>query len=78
MRSSFPKSNFPREKLSKREIQVLELIVDGKTSQEIADELCISITTVRTHTQNVYRKLEVYNRAEATAIAIKNNLVEHT
>jgi len=78
MRTSFPKSNFPREKLSKREIQVLELTVDGKTSQEIADELCISITTVRTHIQNVYRKLEVYNRAEATAIAIKNNLVEHT
>jgi len=64
------------EKLSKREQQVLELMVDRKTSSEIADLLCISITKVRTHTQNIFRKLKVYNRAEAIVVAIRLNLVE--
>lgn len=68
-------SLLPHEKLSKREQQILELMVDRKTSSEIADLLCISIATVRTHTQNIFRKLKVYNRAEAIVEAIRLNLV---
>lgn len=64
------------EQLSRREQQVLELMVEGKASTEIADLLCISITTVRTHTQNIYRKLEVTNRAEAVVAAIRLKLVD--
>ena len=67
----------PYEPLSPREKQVLELIVAGHSSQAMADQLCISVTTVRSHIQNIYRKLAVYNRAEATAVAIKNGLINN-
>lgn len=62
--------------LSKRELQVLKLIVEGQSSQQIADRLFISITTVRTHIQKIYRKLNVKTRAEATALAIKESLIQ--
>ncbi|MDR1421703.1 MAG: LuxR C-terminal-related transcriptional regulator [Coriobacteriales bacterium] len=53
--------------LSSREREVLELLATGYGSEDIAENLSISITTVRTHTQNVYNKLDIHSRQELTA-----------
>lgn len=54
----------PFEQLSQREQEILHVLVTGKRYQEIADSLCISIETVRTHIRNIYKKLQVSSRAE--------------
>lgn len=53
--------------LSKQEKKVNDLILEGKTNKEIAGELFISISTVKTHTTNIYSKLGVKNRKELQA-----------
>lgn len=55
----------PIDSLTKREFEVLRLISNGLTNQEIANELYISLNTVKRHTSNIYKKLEVNNRREA-------------
>jgi len=54
--------------LSDREYKVLELISDGLKDQEIADQLFVSITTVKTHKQRIYRKLNINNKFQAAKI----------
>ncbi len=61
--------------LSKREQEVLRLIVDGKKSLEIAEQLFISINTVDTHRKNILAKCEVKNTAQLVAIANKNGWI---
>ena len=51
--------------LSDRELEVLRLFAQGLTNQEVADRLIISLGTVKAHSSNIYRKLDVRNRAEA-------------
>lgn len=51
--------------LSPREIEILELIDQGYTNQKIADTLFVSLSTVKTHTSNLYSKLDVNNRVQA-------------
>ena len=63
------------EDLTGRELEVLHLIADGKSNQEIADELFITLKTVKTHVSNILSKLEVSDRTQATIYAFKNNLV---
>lgn len=58
--------------LSKRELQVLEKLVKGATYTDIANQLTISPLTVRSHMENIYRKLEVHNKANAINLALKN------
>jgi DNA-binding CsgD family transcriptional regulator len=55
--------------LSEREREVLNLLASGRTNSEIARDLFISVGTVKSHTGNIYRKLEAKNRAEALARA---------
>ncbi len=55
--------------LSPRERDVLLSMMDGKRGKQIADDLMISADTVRTHTRNIYAKLDVHNRLEAVRVA---------
>lgn len=64
------------EELTKREIEVLGLITEGLTNQEIAERLFITIKTVKTHVSNILSKLEVDDRTQATIYAFKHHLVK--
>jgi len=61
--------------LTPREVEVLRLLAAGHASQDVANELSISVTTVRTHTQNILRKLEVHSQIEAVALAYRGGLI---
>lgn len=66
----------PSVKLTKRERQILALIRDGATNQDIADALKVSEHTVKSHLYNVYRKIGVRNRLEASNWAHNTDLDE--
>jgi DNA-binding NarL/FixJ family response regulator len=61
--------------LTKREQEVLALVAAGKSNQEVADELFISIKTVDTHKNHILDKLGLKNTAELVRYAIKNKLI---
>lgn len=63
-------------KLSRREKDILILLAEGKSTQEIADKLFISFLTVQTHRRNILNKYEVKNAAELINYALKNKLLE--
>ncbi|WP_374163588.1 response regulator [Arcticibacter sp. MXS-1] len=58
--------------LSQREQEVLNLLVDGYSYKLIADKLCISMDTVRSHIKKIYDKLQVNSKSEAVAKALRN------
>jgi DNA-binding NarL/FixJ family response regulator len=64
------------ERLTPRERNVLHLIALGTHHRAISERLSISITTVRTHTQNILKKLGVHSKLEAVALAHRHDLVE--
>jgi DNA-binding NarL/FixJ family response regulator len=66
----------PEDPLTPRELEVVKLIAEGMTSDEIARELFISKKTVDRHRANVLEKLGVRNRVELTRYAIRRGLVE--
>ena len=61
--------------LTEREWEVLNLVVQGNSNQQIADTMVISVATVKAHISSILSKLQVSSRAEATAFAIKHKLV---
>ncbi len=61
--------------LSDRERQVLKLVAEGKTSQQIADELFLSVNTVQTHRAHVMEKLNLQNRTELIRYALRKGLI---
>ena len=61
--------------LTKREQEVLALVASGKSNQEVADDLFISIKTVDTHKNHILDKLGLKNTAELVKYAIKNKLI---
>ena len=63
--------------LSLRELQVLRLVASGKTNKLVADELFISERTVDRHVSNIFNKLGVSSRVEATAFALKNEMLDN-
>ncbi len=67
--SSSSSPTFPFEPLSPQEQRVLRLLADGRSNPEIAQELIVSINTVKTQVQSIYRKLNVKNRWEARDVA---------
>ncbi len=69
-------SESPFIKLSQRESQVVDLILQGKSIQEMSDILVISDKTINTYRYRLYDKLEVKNDVELTRLAVKYNLLE--
>lgn len=65
----------PHNELTPREMEVLKLIGEGKTNQEIADELFIGIKTVKTHVSNVLSKLGVEDRTRAAIYAHRHKII---
>jgi DNA-binding NarL/FixJ family response regulator len=66
----------PGDPLTPRELEILKLIAEGHTSEEIAGMLFISKKTVDRHRANVLEKLGMRNRVELTRYAIRRGLVE--
>ena len=67
----------PKEKvLTDREIEVLSLIAQGKINKEIADQLCIGLTTVITHRKNIQEKLGIKNVSSLTIYAVMHGYVD--
>lgn len=62
--------------LTLREIEILEFVSEGKSNKEIASLLAISDETVKTHLKRLYEKLGASDRAQAVAIALRQNLIE--
>jgi LuxR family transcriptional regulator, positive regulator of biofilm formation len=58
--------------LTRRETEILELMAIGVTNDDIADKLCISPNTVKTHIYNIFKKIDVPNRLQAALWAAKN------
>ena len=65
----------PSFDLTEREREVLDLVVQGNSNQQIAEALVISVATVKAHISSILSKLQVSSRAEAIAYAIKHKLV---
>jgi DNA-binding CsgD family transcriptional regulator len=61
--------------LSPREHEVLVLIAQGLSYQEIADQLFVSLSTVKTHASNIFSKLDVQRRTQAVMVAQKRGLI---
>jgi DNA-binding CsgD family transcriptional regulator len=61
--------------LTKKEIQVLELVAAGKLDKEIADMLNISVNTVPTHTKNIREKTGLFRKVDLTRFAVEKNLI---
>ncbi len=64
------------EELTRREIEVLIEVANGKLNKEIADELKISERTVKNHISSIFKKIEVNDRTQAAVFAIKNDLIK--
>jgi len=66
----------PEAVLTERELDVLKGIARGLSNQEIARELAISVTTVRTHVSSLFTKLKLANRTQAALYAVEHGLTE--
>ena len=63
-----------KNSLTSREMQVLKLLIDGKTNSQIADEIIVSINTAKAHVGNILTKLSVTDRVQAAVKAVRANL----
>lgn len=61
--------------LSKRELEILDLLAQGYSNQEIAAKIFVSLSTVKTHIQNLFEKLDVKRRTQAVEKAKRLNLI---
>lgn len=66
----------PKDRLTPRERQVVQLLSEGKTSKEIANQLKLSVKTAETHRTNVMRKLDLHSVADLVRYAVRNNIVQ--
>ncbi|MBO8156156.1 MAG: response regulator transcription factor [Bacillaceae bacterium] len=76
MMNKIRNEEMPHEQLTNREKEVLLLIAKGKTNQEIADELFISLKTVKVHVSNILSKLGVEDRTKAAIYAYQNGIIK--
>jgi len=68
-------ANLRKLGISKREYEVLELISEGLSNQEIADRLFVSVSTVKSHTANLFSKLDARRRTQAIQRAKEMHLI---
>lgn len=61
--------------ISKRELEVLQLMAEGLSNQEIAEKLFVSLNTIKTHTSKLFEKLEVKRRTQAVEKAKRLSLI---
>src|SRR5215216_4655986 len=73
--TSEPMSN-DTSQISEREREILRLVATGATNQQIAHQLNISINTVKVHLRNIFGKIGVASRTEATVFAVRSGLVQ--
>lgn len=71
----FNQKAFDKTGLSKRELEVLELMAKGLSNQQIADTLFVSLNTVKTHCSGIFFKLDVKRRTEAVESARQMGLI---
>ncbi|CAM4046369.1 regulatory protein, luxR family [Pedobacter westerhofensis] len=64
-----------RLRLSKRELEVLQLMAEGLSNLQIADRLFLSLDTIKTHSSKIFEKLEVQRRTQAVEMARKLNII---
>ena len=74
-RRTAPTRESPMENVTERELEVIDLVAQGRSNQEIAKELVISEKTVKTHISNILSKLQLEDRTQLAIYAIKNGLV---
>ena len=62
--------------LTEREREIVKLILSGKNKRNIAKILSLSVSTIKTNVENIYRKFDVHNRVELIVYLIKNNIID--
>lgn len=75
LRRAQPSVPAPLQSLTRRELEVLRLLADGLDQRQIAAELVISAKTVGTHIERILGKLGVHSRAQAVALAYRDELL---
>ncbi|MEE9261787.1 MAG: response regulator transcription factor, partial [Dehalococcoidia bacterium] len=74
--SQLSRAPAPEEGLSPREIEVLQLMAKGAANKEIASQLFIGESTVKTHIIHIFNKLEVKDRTEAVTEAVRKGIIK--
>ncbi|NNC82787.1 MAG: response regulator transcription factor [Flavobacteriales bacterium] len=69
-----PKEEQKPQLLTERQLEIIQRLVDGLSYKEIADQLYVSVETVRSHIKKMYRALEVNNKAEAIALYLRGEI----
>ena len=72
---SINQNEVSRLNLSKRELEVLQLMADGLSNQEIASQLFVSLNTVKTHSAQIFEKMEVKRRTQAVDLATRLSII---
>ncbi len=72
---TFNEAEAERLGLSKRELEVLQLLSEGLSNAEIAERLFVSLNTVKTHTSKIFEKLEVKRRTQAVEVGKRLGLI---
>lgn len=65
-----------RYHLTRRQVEVLKLLADGKTNKQIASSLHVAEETVKTHIRDIFKKLNVGRRTQASAVALREKLLQ--
>jgi DNA-binding NarL/FixJ family response regulator len=71
-----PRATSRVPQLSPREREIMHLMAEGHTAEQIGDEITVSVETVRTHVRNVIRKLQARNRVHAIAVALERGEIQ--
>jgi DNA-binding NarL/FixJ family response regulator len=66
----------PKNRLTPREREVVQLLAEGKTSKEVAVALDLSVKTAETHRTNIMRKLDLHSVADLTLYAVRNGIIQ--